>query len=74
MLNDCAPELGLTPADCHDLHGLRDPFQANLARLGDRKLAWLSRVPARKDLATRCRSSNAGRLMHTLAPVIQTDT
>src|SRR5437773_7351773 len=35
------------PADGDDLHGLRDPFQAHLARLGNRKLAGLSRVPAR---------------------------
>jgi len=71
---DLRGKLELAPADGDDLHGLCDPFQADLARLGDRKLAWLSGVPARKDLATRCRSSNAGRLMHTLAPVIQTDT
>src|SRR2546426_12382381 len=74
MPNECAPELGLTPADSDDLHGLCDPFQAHLARLGDRKLAGLSGLPARQDLATRCHRSNTRRLVHSLAPVIQTNT
>src|SRR2546426_11838106 len=74
MPNECAPELGLTPADGDDLHGLRDPFQVNLARLGDRKLAGLCGLPARQDFATRCRGSDAGCLVNSLAPVIQANT
>ena len=71
---DLRGQLELAPADGDDLHGLRDTFQAHLARLGNRKLAGLSRVPARKDLAARCQGSDAGRLMHTLAPVIKSNT